>query len=357
MRRLVFKELFWTFLLITVVLRSTEGSLISKRAATKAPSSSSISTTASTVASVESSTRKSTGSRTRPKATSKRKTTTTTTVASTVESTTPSKRPNTSSNKKKPEREKPSTTTLSPIEVMNRLYQMHGMASHGVSMSHSYPSSSSTSTKKKEGAPSSSSMDEIYRLHAMAMAQASHSNKKKPESLPSSSSESFKDSSHTKQNSQSNSMENIYQQHSSLPSSMHHIMAQHSQSSSRPQKTESVPSSSQDSHSSLSSIMQPLLKQLTPVGAGISVVLAPLLLFNGFLTFFSNMSRFLNSFAQTILPVRRPGPAPNQPNFFQNIGPDHLQRQPRDWLVNADNLKDIHQFAELILKALRENEG
>lgn len=109
--------------------------------------------------------------------------------------------------------------------------------------------------------------------------------------------------------------------------------------------------------------MQPLLKQLTPVGAGISVVLAPLLLFNGFLTFFSNISRFLNNFSQTILPVRRPGggggggtPAQNQNAYFQNLGHAYLKRQPRDWLEHLQSMKEFHELTELILKVIQESE-
>lgn len=105
--------------------------------------------------------------------------------------------------------------------------------------------------------------------------------------------------------------------------------------------------------------MQPLLKQLTPVGAGISVVLAPLLLFNGFLTFFNNMSRFLNNFAQTILPVRRPaggGQLGQNQNYFQNLGPAHLKRQPRDWLDHLQSMKEVHELTELILKIIKESD-
>lgn len=105
--------------------------------------------------------------------------------------------------------------------------------------------------------------------------------------------------------------------------------------------------------------MQPLLKQLTPVGAGIGVVLAPLLLFNGFLQFFSNMSRFLNNFAQTMMPTRRPpmGQTPQAQNaYFQSLGPAHLKRQPREWYMNPQNIEKINELTALFIKALKEAE-
>ncbi|GIY19124.1 uncharacterized protein CDAR_455101 [Caerostris darwini] len=359
-------------------MKDVEPASVPKRGsskATKATAKPQSSTTVTTAASARSTTAKSSSVRStsRPKGT-KRTTTTASpsTTASTIATVVKQNNNRSSSANKKKQNNKATatTTTVSPIEIMNRLYQMHGLASHGIATSHANYPSSLSSSKKKEQHQASSSMDDIYRLHAMALAQASHGPKKSHSS--SSNSASSETSSTTKKPSESSNskqgypkhppVDYIYQQHSSLPSSMHHIMAQHSVShgsSSRPQKTSSSSSSSQESSgSSLSTLMQPLLKQLTPVGAGIGVVLAPLLLFNGFLQFFSNMSRFLNNFAQSILPVRRPldqNPQ-NQNSYFQNLGPAHLKRQPRDRYINPQNMAKIQEFTELFMKALKEAE-
>ncbi|GIY84469.1 hypothetical protein CEXT_57191 [Caerostris extrusa] len=59
---------------------------------------------------------------------------------------------------------------------------MHGLASHGIATSHANYPSSLFFIKEKEQHQASSSMDDIYRLHAMALAQASHG-PKKPQQL------------------------------------------------------------------------------------------------------------------------------------------------------------------------------
>ncbi|GBL80133.1 hypothetical protein AVEN_29125-1 [Araneus ventricosus] len=371
MKRLRLKVFLWSVLLISVFLKNVEPSSVTKRGpakATKATVKPQVSTTSTTVTSPRSTTSKS-SSRNTPRPKNSKRTTTNApyTTTSVIDTSTKQQanRTSTTHKMKQSNRQPTSTTTLSPIEIMNRLYQMHGLASHGIAPSHA-ANTPSTATKKKD---QGSSIDDIYRLHAMAIAQGTHSQKKGSSSSESSSSaKKPSESSNTKQSSHSNynSMEHIYQQHSSLPSSMHHIMSQHSVSSShssgssRPLKTSSSSSSSvqETSGSSLSSLMQPLLKQLTPVGAGIGVVLAPLLLFNGFLQFFSNMSRFLNNFAQTILPVRRPldNNPQSQNAYFQNLGPAHLKRQPRDWYLNPQNMAKIQELTELFLKALKESE-
>ncbi|KAF8785253.1 uncharacterized protein LOC129958817 [Argiope bruennichi] len=370
MKRLRLKVFLWSVLLISVFLKNVEPSSVTKRAAAKATKATvkpQVSATSTTVASARSTTSKS-NSRNTPRPKNSKRTTTNAPSSTTPVIDTATKqnanRTSTTQKRKQSNRQPTTTTTLSPLEIMNRLYQMHGLASHGIAPSHA-ANTPSTATKKKD---QGSSMDDIYRLHAMAIAQNTHTQKKGPSSSESSSSAKKPESSNTKQNSHTNynSMEQIYQQHSSLPSSMHHIMAQHSVSSShnsgsssKPLKTSSSSSSVQEtSGSSLSTLMQPLLKQLTPVGAGIGVVLAPLLLFNGFLQFFSNMSRFLNNFAQTILPVRRPldNNPQNQNAYFQNLGPAHLKRQPRDWYLNPQNMAKIQELTELFFRALKESE-